>query len=276
MRRWFLPFAVALCLSGPAMASAHSDTDLLGFAPPDTDSLFYSDLAALEQILSGQGDAPPATGALEKLRQLLDETGIPREVFAKAGVLSVCTFHVRGTDHQLVLFTLAGPPVRWVREALVKRRGALIEPHGARYYARWSRTKGLAERATWSSPSRLSPALLEGAQMLLGKPFWSVIEFDEAARLRLEHSIGAQGELPEVRRLRSMRFDGAIIGVNKLRIHMIAVYPSDEDATQFGGHLGIWMPFKDRMGSPDISGSLVSFKAEGVTYNQLATFLGYF
>lgn len=275
MRRWFLPFALALCLSGSVMVSAHPDTDLLGFAPPDTDSLFYSDLAALEKILSGQGGAPPATGALAKLRQLLDETGIPREAFAKAGVLSVCTFHVRGTDHQLVLFTLAGPPVRKVREILEKR-GALIVPQGARYYVLWSRTKGLAQSATWSSPSHLSPGLLEDAQMLVGKPYWSVIEFDETARLRLEHSIGAQGELPEVRRLRSMRFDGAIIGVNKLRIHMVAVYPTDEDATQFGGDLGTWMPFKERMGSPDISGSLVSFKAEGVTYNQLAIFLGYF
>jgi hypothetical protein len=270
---WLVTITVLAALSlSPDASAGTPDRTILGFAPADTDMVFYTDLDALTQTLTAD-PAPPSQGAIARLQQL--RASLPFDVLKKLHVAALCTFHVRDTDHQLVVFELDAPLPGWVAKAHVTQ--VQLNQINGRNFVVFSLTPELLTASTWSEKSRLTPSLASGAAVLLGHRYWSVVEPTPAVRARMIANTGTigGGNLPELQQLQQIGFTGNIVASNDIALEIRGTYATPDEAAALGVAMGHWLPFPNpRVGS--VQGAVVKFELQHVSFQQLNAFLSHF
>lgn len=270
MRTLVWAFAVLAWLGSPRARAAPADP-MLGFAPAATDIVLCSDIAALESSMKAQGTSP-ARGVIERLKQL--QASLPFDALRKLHVRTLCTFHVRDTDHQLALFELDRPLPAWLTRSLDGH--AVQVQKGDRTFLAFSLTPGLVAASTWTVSSRLDPMLARAANDLLSHRYWGVVEPTAAVRSRLVANTGAiNTPVPELETLAQLRFSAEIAANDNITLEVAAKYATPALAASHGRKVGVWIPFS-APSQPVFDGDLVKFTVRGLTYQDLNEFLSHF
>jgi hypothetical protein len=258
MKSIAIGFALTLALVSRAGADP-----ILGFAPAHTDMVLCSDIATLETALQAERGAA-AEGAIARLQQLREQ--LPIKALRELHVRTVCTFHVRETDHQVAVLELDQPAPAWLAKKV-------IEKSGRRFFA-FSRTAGLGK---WEPRSLLGPELAAAAQALIAQRFWAAMDLTDAVRQRLIKNSGTVGaRMPEIEQLQQLRFVVTLTGAtNDVTLDVSAGYRTTAEAAAHGAKLKPLLAF-DHVGDPAFDHERVSYRMPHVSYEQLNVFLSQF
>lgn len=272
---WILRAQIAV--AQPVGASREA----LGFAPPRTDIVFCADIDSLADFLRHRGKAAPAAGAMIRLEELHEGLGL--QELEPLHLHAVCTFHIRGTDKQLVVLELAVRLPKWAM-AVLSNKGAFHAIRGERSFVLFSKTRGLARSAARQTESSLSPGMRKGTSALAGQRYWAIVEMSDVVRERLQETTGSLRALPEIQELQRIQIVVERLALDDISLNLEATYSSPGEAAQFGPRLGRWLPFSSKIdspagepaGSPIIRSTTVAVAISHVTFGELDKFLSCF